>query len=195
MKHQLTNLFLQIAPIPNIEINKFQNRLKVRKVLKGEYFIKEGDIPRKFAFNCEGLFRYFYIDKNGNESTKSFLMENDFLISYSAMYQNRASFFFIEAMEDSLILEIDYLHWLKTVDSHPSWLSIANAMLSKGFCKKEDREREFLLLDATERYLSFLDRYDGLDTRIKQHYIASYLGITPVALSRIRKKLGRINPG
>ena len=60
---------------------------------------------------------------------------------------------------------------------------------------KTEREREFLLFDAETRYKSFLNTFPGLERRIKQHLIASYLGITPVALSRIRKKMGFINMG
>jgi hypothetical protein len=62
--------------------------------------------------------------------------------------------------------------------------------LEKGYCIKEAREREFLLFDAKARYRSFLSTYPGLEKRVKQHLIASYLGITPVALSRVRKKNG-----
>ena len=65
----------------------------------------------------------------------------------------------------------------------------------KGYATKEKRERELLLLDAESRYKSFIHEFPHLEPRIKQHMIASYLGITPIALSRIRKKMGLINIG
>jgi CRP-like cAMP-binding protein len=68
-------------------------------------------------------------------------------------------------------------------------------LLEKGYCTKEKREREFLLFDAEARYQSFLKSYPGLEKRVKQHQIASYLGITNVSLSRIRRKMGLINIG
>ncbi|WPP52409.1 Crp/Fnr family transcriptional regulator [Catalinimonas niigatensis] len=98
-------------------------------------------------------------------------------------------------MEDAEILVIDYEAWQNLHAQHRCWSDFLVAVLEKGFITKERREREFLLFDAEKRYTLFLERYPGLDQRIKQHLIASYLGITSVALSRIRKKMGVVNLG
>lgn len=162
---------------------------------KGDCFIREGKLPRKFAFVNSGLFRYFYVDDKGNEFTKGFFPEGSFLSSYSAMVQQIPSYFSIEALEDAEILVIDYEAWQNLRAQHRCWSDFLVAVLEKGFIKKESREREFLLFDAEKRYTLFLERYPALDQRIKQHLIASYLGITSVALSRIRRKMGVVNIG
>ncbi len=109
------------------------------------------------------------------------------------MIQNRDSYFSIEALEDSVIGVIRYKDWKLLLDNHICWKLFLISFLEKGYGVKESREREFLILDAEERYKLFLKTFPNVEHRIKQHYIASYLGITPVALSRIRKKMGLVH--
>ncbi|MBO9698962.1 MAG: Crp/Fnr family transcriptional regulator [Sporocytophaga sp.] len=169
------------------ETDYFLKLLKPVRVNKGEYFISEGQIPRKFAFINEGLFRYLYIDKTGKEFTKNFLTEGKFIVSYSAMIAQKPSLLYIEALEDSDIFEIDYAQWLEVKKRHECWSVLLIAMLEHAFVTKEKRERDLLLLDARERYMDFLNEFPTLENRVKQHMIASYLGISPISLSRIRK--------
>lgn len=87
----------------------------------------------------------------------------------------------------SEILEFDYRRWMQIRENHPCWDRFLIKLLEKGYSTKEKRERELLHLDADERYAIFLEEYPTLESRVKQHMIASYLGITPESLSRIRK--------
>jgi len=183
-----------LANAPSDQIEMILHIATLKEFSKGEYFIREGEIPNKFAYNCRGLFRY-YIDSDGNDFTKGFFPANTIISSYSAMIHNRGSYFNIEALEDSTLLIINFDDWQHLFKGHVCWKTFLIAMLETGYCTKETRERKFLLCDAETRYRSFLNNFPDLDKRIKQHYIASYLGITPVALSRIRKKMGVINTG
>jgi CRP-like cAMP-binding protein len=178
-----------ITHLPEIEIKKLVAVAQPLSLKRGDAFIREGDVPKKFAFVNAGLFRYFYTNQKGNEFTKGFFPENSFITSYSAMIKEKPSYYTIEALEDSDISIIDYTQWKLLFNNHPCWSSVLIALLEKGYIKKEAREREFLLLDAATRYRSFLDEYPGLEQRIKQHIVASYLGITPESLSRIRKTI------
>jgi CRP-like cAMP-binding protein len=178
-----------ITTIPDNELNKLLEISHEKKIKKGEFFIKENVIPRDIGFVVKGLFRYFYVDKKGNEFTKGFFPENTFITSYSALIQNRESYFTIEALEDSTIIVFDYIKWKELSEKKLCWNKFLLFLVEKGYCIKEAREREFLLFSAEERYKSFLENYPGLEKRIKQHVIASFLGITPVALSRVRKKM------
>jgi CRP-like cAMP-binding protein len=192
------NLIQAIKSIVDLPVDQESKLLDLGKEValkKGDNFISEGEVPKKFAFINKGLFRYYYVDRKGNEFTKGFFEENVFLSSYSAMSAGRESFFSIEALEDSSLVVFEYSHWKELFKKHNCWSLLLIAILEKGFTKKETREREFLLLDAEERYRSFLQNYPGLEQRVKQHMIASYLGITNVALSRVRKKMGLVNVG
>jgi CRP-like cAMP-binding protein len=106
------------------------------------------------------------------------------------MVSNRASYFNIEALEDSSVVVIDFNQWRELMKQHICWSSFLISVLQKAFEKKEGRERELLLFDAETRYTLFQQQHPGLANRVRQHMIASYLGITNVALSRVRKKMG-----
>jgi len=178
-----------ITPIPKAELKKLKSISTVNHIKKGEYFLKQGEESPDFAFVVSGLFRIAYLTEDGKEFTKSFLPENEFLISYSALLQSRESYFSIEALEDSTIIVMDYYQWKKMFKAEISWHQLLITVLEKAFCKKEAREREFLLYDARARYESFLNSYPSLANRITQHLLASYLGITPVALSNLKKRI------
>lgn len=160
-----------------------------------ENFINEGQIPKKFGFVVSGLLRYFYTDARGREFTKMFIQQNSFVTSYTAMIKTSPSFFTIQALVDSEVLEISYDHWLKVRQSSEKWNFFLISLLEKAYAIKEKRERELLILDAESRYKIFREEFKVVENSIKQNLIASYIGITPIALSRIRNKMGLINIG
>ncbi len=195
MKDVFVNIIKAVIDLPAAEEEAVKRICAIKNIEKGGHFIYAGDVPDKLAFNLNGLFRYYYVDKKGNDFTKGFFPEGAPISSYSAMIQRRESFFSIEALEDSVISVINYFDWQKLLARHECWKSFLIGMLERGYCIKESREREFLVLDAEERYRIFRQIFPDIEQRVKQHYIASYLGITPVALSRIRKKMGIVNIG
>lgn len=174
--------------IPGSEADELLKISRLLPVEHDSYYLSIGQIPKKIAFNLEGLFRYVYSDDKGNEFTKSIIPENNILASYSAMLNNAPSFFAIQALEDSYILDVPYHDWLELKATNRFWDFFLIRMLEKGFCIKEKRERDLLLLDAETRYRNFLEEFPGLEHRLTLQIIASYLGIKPESLSRIRKK-------
>jgi len=162
---------------------------KEKTIENSNYFIREGEIPTKIAFVVSGLFRYVYTNANGEEFTKGIISENNFLSSYSAMILNKPSHFYIQALETSKILEINWLNYMSLLEKDIFWMKLLLKLVEKGFIIKEKRERDLLLLDAETRYKNFLTEFPGMDQRVKQGIIASYLGIQPETLSRIRRKI------
>ncbi len=189
----LTELFKSISPI-SIEIEaKLNEIISTCEISKNDFFLREGQTPHSIGFVKSGLFRYYYCNKEGVEFTKGFIAENNLLSSYSALIENRESYFYIQALENSVVEQINYELFYKQFSNTHWFKDIVIILLQKAYCFKEERERQFLLFDAEERYVSFFNRYPGLDKRIKQHLIASFLGITPESLSRIRKKMGLLS--
>ncbi|NNF98122.1 MAG: Crp/Fnr family transcriptional regulator [Desulfobacteraceae bacterium] len=189
MHHTFIKTIKTLAPIPDNQIDKLMALTTQKQIRKGDHFLQAGTIPEQFGYNLGGLFRYYYIDQKGNDYTKGFIPENMFVISYSAMLQHTPSYFSIQALEDSRILVIAYKEWQKLIESNNCWISLTKVLVDRAFIFKEKREREFLLDDAETRYRTLLNEFPNLKKRVKQYHIASYLGITPVALSRIRKKM------
>jgi len=174
--------------LPENKIDEFLSIGKIKSIDAFEYFIKAGEVPRKVAFIKTGLFRYVYINDKSDEFTKGIIVENNFLSSYSAMILNKPSYFSIEALEDSQIIEICWTDFNQLLTTDIFWVRFLLKFVEKGYMIKEKRERDLLLLDAETRYKNFLTEFPGMDQRIKQGIIASYLGIKPETLSRIRRK-------
>jgi CRP-like cAMP-binding protein len=185
---QLTDVLFGYG-IPATEAADLLAISRLVSVERDEYYLASGQIPKKMAFNLKGLFRYVYLDAKGNEFTKSVILEYNVLASYSAMLYQTPSYFAIQALEDSQVLEVPYQEWLKLKETNRFWDLFLIRMLEKGFCVKEKRERDLLLLDAETRYKNFLIEFPGLEHRLTWQIVASYLGIKPESLSRIRKKM------
>lgn len=194
MKEQISIIIKSIiSDFPENEIDNILPICKLTTIKPNENFISEGQTPRKFGFIVNGLIRYLYTDKAGREFTKAFLGKNTIISSYTAMKNEIISPFSIQALVDTEIISVDYKQWKAISDKNEIWNKFLIALLEKGYAIKEKRERELLLLDAENRYRIFRDDFHMVETDIKQHLIASYIGITPIALSRIRKKMGLIN--
>lgn len=187
--NELKEILKDKTGIPDERLDELLSIGRQRKVTNGTYFLEAGTVPGKFGFVVQGLFRYVYITDKGIEFTKGIISENNFISSYSAMISNTPSYFFIEALEDSEILEISFSKWQELQNSHPFWDKFLIRLVEMGFAIKEKRERDLLLLDAETRYKNFLNEFPGMDKRIKQQIIASYLGVQPESLSRIKQKL------
>lgn len=175
--------------LPETKIDEFQAIGKNKSINTSECFINAGETPSKIAFVYNGLFRYVYTNDKGDEFTKAIIAENNFISSYSAMIMGKPSYFTIEALENSEVLEINWSDFKQLLDSDIYWVKFLMKFLEKGYIIKEKRERDLLLLDAETRYKNFLIEFPGIDQRIKQGVVASYLGIQPETLSRIRRKI------
>ncbi len=177
----------ELANIPDELIEKLYSICDEQIIKKGEFFIRAGDVPKHMGFNLEGLLRLYYVDENGNDFTKAFSETGRFLISYSAIVQKRPSYFNIEALQDSRILKFDYWIFDQMIQSDIRWYPFTFKLLESVYLMKELREKSFLLDDAAKRYQAFKERYADVEDQIKLYHVASFLGITPEALSRIRK--------
>jgi CRP-like cAMP-binding protein len=194
MNQQIIESIKSILPtLLDEEIDKLIAPCKTTILLPNETFITEGQIPKKFGFIAKGLVRYYYTDHEGREFTKMFFRENSLVSSYTAMINKRPSLITIQALTQTEILEINFEHWLRIKQSNDKWNLFLISLLEKGYAIKEKRERELLIYDAENRYKIFREDFQDMESKIKQNLIASYIGITPIALSRIRNKMGLIN--
>lgn len=188
MSYSFISFIKTSTTLPLQEEEKLNTLLSAKTIKEGESFVQAGQASKTIGFIKDGLFRYYYTNEEGVEFTKGFFPANAVLISYSAILENRASYFTIQALEESTIETVNYADFQNLFSGHPCWNQFLITLLQKAYLIKEERERQFLLCDAEQRYRAFLQRYPGLDKRVKQHIIASYLGIAPESLSRIRRK-------
>ncbi|MBN1501359.1 MAG: Crp/Fnr family transcriptional regulator [Spirochaetes bacterium] len=178
-----------LSGIPRDELRKLFKRKKIICLKKDEYFLMAGEIPDSLGFNISGLLRLFYIDENGNEINKHFCPENTLAVAYKPFIRREESEIYIQALEDTRLFVIDYKTYNDLLNSHICWQRVARKLAELLTILYQKREAELLLIDSQERYLRFLKDYSNLLNRISQYHIASYLGITPESLSRIRTNL------
>ena len=184
----LKSVIDKLVSPPASEWEIFATLFTPRKLDSADFFVRAGQASDSLCFVNAGLLRFFYETGDGKEFNKSFSKENEFAGNYSAYLTGTPPRFNIQALEDSHLLVAKFTAIAALFDRHPCWEKFGRSMAEQLYIKKEQREAEFLLDDATTRYRNFLLRYPGLEDRLAQYHVASYLGITPVALSRIRKK-------
>jgi CRP-like cAMP-binding protein len=159
----------------------------------GEYFVRAGEPTDKAAFLAEGWLRYYFTDAEGREFVRYFCDGDDFVASLTALSGGRPSSFSIQAITASRLLVFRYADWLALLREDPAWGMIHQAIQERALALAEERERSLILDDASTRYRRFVEGHPGAEKVIRQYDIASYLGISPVTLSRIRGKAPKRN--
>jgi CRP-like cAMP-binding protein len=158
---------------------------------KGEYFIREGQIAKKIGFLTKGIIRAFYRNAEGTEYNKHFFTVNSIVGGYSSLITASPNKINQQALTDCDLLVAKYADVTRLYDKFSDFERIGRKLAEFYFVEKEQREVEIVLLDADKRYAIFQQTYPQLEQLIPQYHIASYLGITPTQLSRIRRKNSR----
>lgn len=160
-----------------------------RQYDKGDTVFKQGGYSDSLYYVETGLLKAFYVTPEGKEFVKSFIKENNIIGSLTALTSNDACSFSLVCIEPGVLFQIKYSYLLQLAEND---IEIANTLIKLliNFAqKKERREYEFLCLSAEERYQVIKNQTPDLLNRVTQNDIARYLGITPVALSRIRNRI------
>jgi CRP-like cAMP-binding protein len=159
-----------------------------RHLEKGDFLLREGDIAKYGAFVETGCLRSYVIDNKGKEHIIQFAPENWWLTDINSIVNQTPSLYFMDALEPSDILLIDSPSHRKMAEIIPGFAASFQAGQQKHTAAKDNRIIASLTATAEERYQNFLATYPTIAQRVPQHMLASYLGITPETLSRIRKK-------
>ena len=153
------------------------------------HIVDAGDRMSDFYFILSGIARYFYINDEGKEYNKAFVKEGDVLMSFSSFLAQESSEYFIESISALNTVRISQKDIKYLIEHSTEWHKLYVSFLEKTVMKKVHRESELLLLDAKQRYVKFLDTFQTIENQIPNYHIASYLGITDVRLSNIRREL------
>ena len=169
-----------IALIRSIFVPKTMN--------KGEFLLREGEVAKVAAFVCKGFLRSYVIDNKGKEHIIQFAPENWWISDKGPVPGYNPSSLFIDAIEDSEILLHDMNGHITMMKKIPGYASMFQAGMQKRTEAKDKRIVHSLTATAEERYNDFLETYPSIAQRVPQHMLASYLGVTPETLSRVRRK-------
>ena len=187
---QLHNFLEKYKPISEEAFSQLIPLLKIRRVQKNEFLLQVNQVARKMYFVCDGLLISIFSTPDGSTHIKNFFLENHFAASTVSLLLSSPSAFSIQALEDGVILEFDFKKYKQLILHHDDFKLFYIDYLEKNWIiKNEKRQLAFATQTAKERYLTFLKEYPDLEKRVPQLHIASYLGVTPTQLSRIRKDL------
>ncbi len=189
MKTTLEKYLAERAEVTNQQITQLQHRIVRRNFPAGATILAKGQVCRHTLFVEEGLLKYFSIDHLGKEHVIQFAPENWFVSDRSSLYFNEPTKFFITAIEDSRVALVDQAFLDLASEISPQFRSYNEQILQNHIRHLQNRINMLLGAPAKERYLDFIEQYPDLLMRVPQWMIASYLGITPESLSRVRREL------
>ncbi|PAJ72085.1 hypothetical protein CJF42_23195 [Pseudoalteromonas sp. NBT06-2] len=176
--------------LPSDAWQAYQACCSKKKLVKGQILYSIGSLPTSFAFIHKGLMRAYVIDKSGSEFNKNFFAEGRFPGSMSTLLNSEASTLEVQALEECEIIEINYQKFRKALFIHQDLMKFHINYLEKHWLlEKESKEIGYLQYEAKTRYEKFLEDFKAILARLPQYHIASYLGITPTQLSRIKKNI------
>lgn len=188
MIHQFKSYLKEKIDITDEQFDSISGDLKVKKFDKNQILQYKGDMYKHGFFVGKGLLRAYSIDEKGKEHILQFAPEN-WLISDRNSMNNEPSIFFIDAIEatEAVLMPNDFME--EAARKVPCLQPMHTRLLNNSIRFMQKRINMLLSATAEERYLDFIKLYPNLTLRVPQWMIASYLGITPESLSRVRKEL------
>ena len=188
MTTQILNSIKSIVTLNQEEENAFLAILEIKQVKKKEFLLQEGKICSKITFINSGCFRIFF-NVEGLENTIQFFFADAWYTDYSSFLTGIPSVENMQALENSEVVQFSQKDIYALYDRYPVFDRVGRIMAENAF-RSISRLNQMLTNEIPEqRYLNLLKQRPEVVERIPQHYIASYLGIKPESLSRIRKRI------
>jgi CRP-like cAMP-binding protein len=177
------------VPFSEEEMAIIKTHLTPKKLRKKQYLLQEGDVCRFIAFVEKGALRSYTVDEKGVERIIQFALEGWTISDLYSFLTAEPATYNIDALEDSelvLISKAAHEELLRTLPKYETWMRI---QITGAYIAMQRRLTSIISLSLEERYASFTSQYPEIVQRVPQHMIASYMGLTPETLSRVRKKM------
>ena len=179
----------KFIPLKDEEWQMLLPFLELKTLKKHELLAEEGKVANEIGLVVEGMMRHYYT-KDGEEKTTYFYFENHFVTSYISCMTGQPSQLTIEALSDCKVIIFPYSKLKELFDKSITWQKFGRLIAEYIAIGLEERMVGLLMLSPEERYLQLLHgNKKKIIERVPQHYIANYLGITPVSMSRIRNRV------
>ena len=181
----------EIIELTEADKEVFINNCLIKKLKKRQFFLQEGDICKYAGFVSKGCLKTYTVDKNGDEHVFQIALEGWWVSDMYSHLTGEPANFNIEALEDCEIVVMDKEAREKILKEVPGYERFHRILLENNYVATQRRVNSMLSSSAEERYLAFIEKYPQIVQRVPQLVIASYLGIAPESLSRIRKQLAK----
>ena len=181
----LKTLFTETLGLKSNHFDEFYKELRVKKLQKKEYLIQEGTVCDFIAIVISGTLRSYVQNKDG-EFNNDFYLENSFVSAYTSFLTQMPTNCNIEALTNVEIYYISHQQFHQLIERDNNFLKLAKYISDNYFIRKCKRETSFLKNSAAERFEMIKKLYPEIEQKVPQYHIASYLGIKPESLSRIK---------
>ncbi len=178
-----------ISPIEDETIKVLLKYFKPLQLKKNDFFVKQGEYAQHIGFLKKGIIRAYFLNQEGKEYTKQFFVDSSIVGAYTSLITKKPNKIAQQALTDCEILVANFNDIEKLYNNFHDLERLGRKIAEFYFLEKEQKEIEMALLDADERYLIFRQQFPMIETIVPQYYIASFLGISPTQLSRIRRKM------
>lgn len=186
---KLFDYFKNSSPFNSREREEIAQHFTERKIKRRQFILQPGDVCRHFTYVVAGCFRLYAVDQDGKEHNIQFTIENDWTTDLASFYDQTPSLLYIEAIEPSVILQIKHDKVIDLYVASHKFDRNFRIIVERKYISLQNRTLQNISQPADERYQAFLADYRQLAVRLPNTQIASYLGITPEFLSKIRKDL------
>ncbi len=180
-----------ISPLEESTFRELRQCFKATELKKNDFFVAEGEYAHQIGFLEAGIVRAFFLNQDGKEYNKQFFVGPSIIGAYTSLLTKQPNRIAQQALTDCKVLVADFEKIEALYDKHHDLERLGRRIAEFYFLEKEQKELEMALLDAEKRYLLMRERFPTIESVIPQYYIASYLGVSPTQLSRIRRKLSQ----
>lgn len=181
--------FESYLPLADEEVEVLAQFMTSRQVKRRQFILQENDVCTHYTFIVKGCFKMYKVDAQGKEYNLQFAIENQWILDIGSFHSEQPSELYIEALEPSLILQLQKPNLLHLYRNHPKFDRNFRVMIENQYIKLQQRVLQNISTTAEEKYTRFMEDYPQLFNRISNVQIASYLGVTPEFLSKIRKRI------
>lgn len=186
---QFKQVVTSFVPMTDAEFNLSLPIIKKMPVKKNDCLLKQGEVSQYVYFVESGFFRMYFVDFNGNEINARFAKPNDFMVDFASFITQKGSLYCWKAMQDSTVLALDKEEIEKVYEQSPAWSKFGRLIAEYSYLQINEREEMLHFQTPEQRYETVLRQEPHLLQMISQNQLASYIGIKPESLSRLRKRV------
>jgi CRP-like cAMP-binding protein len=181
-------LLQKLGPIPKREFAHLETRLGLCRLQRGQFLTRAGEVAEQVGFVTRGLFRKVHVTPRGKAIVRGFGAPGSVIGAYVSLLTGEPSYLSVEALCESELLVLRWSELNALYTRHSCFQTIGRRLAELTLLEREERAHELLTLSASERYARFRHTHRELLPQLRSYDIASYLGITPVSLSRLRAR-------
>ena len=171
------------------EIDILKSLTRIKKVRKRQFVVEQGEVCRYENYVVEGCLRCYHLDENGQEHIVQFAVDDWWIADLQSFLTQSPANFSVDALEPSVLIQFGYNELQELYNKIPKLERFFRLIIQNAFVASQKRIVASYSKDAGKRYIAFRNRYPNIENRVPQYMVASYLGITPEFLSKIRRRI------